>query len=89
MDVKEIINDDGTGLIEIKSNKTRAIYTISKGIEGFSLFSIFVAKGRKANVLDTRFTSSKDALAAVKKHISKQKLSPAIARDKYYMDNHG
>ena len=84
MDVKEVIDSEGSVRFIVKSDKFKATFEVKKSNNGYAQFEIGVSKGTPPKALQGVYTKADYALEALKRHINNSKNSLAVSRDKRY-----
>lgn len=78
VDVKRYIpKDEHFEVIEVRSEKTQVVYTISKAENGYSQYVIRLSSGNPPAELSGMYTTPDSALKAVTKHLSTKRWTQA------------
>lgn len=88
MDVKEKVDEKGSPMIEVTTDKTKSTFTVFKGNNGFVFYEIKVSNGSVPKALQGNYTRMEHGLKAVQDYIRGMKVTSAKKRDKTWEDNH-
>ena len=88
MNVETLHDMDGQIMYKVTSPKFKHPFEVSKSRDSFVFYHIKTERGVLAKALQSKFTSPKLALAALKEYIRTTKETQIAARDRKYKENH-